>query len=577
MKSASEKTEKNIEISNISDGEVSNKGELTVTFVNPFKNRGFKYKPLGKTFKSLLPLSLGIAILVMGETAIEIFLAFKMRDITAASFAAEVSTVEKLSILLIAFSAMLLFVSVVSSYLKGLYIASGSRKIKSLYLDRIFMMRPAQFHELGKSKVLSGFLTKIGIVEEQYLGSKYDVLSGALKLTAGIAIAIIIDIYILIFGAVIALILFIAVSSISSIMTKMSKDYDNDYEEYVSNIKEKLSLFRVVRFWNLFSKVKNQHHQRALQLENSYIKMMRTNLVVNLVLAPISTALIFGFVIFLGNKIAAGSYSLSDMMFFFASIPVLIMPGISLLQSSAKIKAGKKVLTDLFEISDDKDFVQGTDVFSGLESSLNLKNISYSYGDKEILKDFNLEIKKGEKVLIMGPSGSGKSTLLKLLRRYASPTAGSIMLNGKDFTEYSDESLYSKISYLEQNVFLFEDVLRNNITMFSDHSESQIAQAVSSANLDSMVEAKNEGLNLLLKDGGTNLSGGEITRVALARALIKDAQILLLDEPFAALDKQSRDELEREILKLKDVSVVNVTHVTNDDFKDLYDKVIILG
>lgn len=575
MKPDFKNTEENKSSTDIREDEKNKKGGLKHTFVNPFKSQPFKYKPLGAAIKSLLPLSLGIALLVLVETAIEVYLAFKMRDIMAASFDADVSLVEKLSVLLIGFSVMLLFVSIISSYLKGLYIAAGSRKIKSLYLDRIFKMRPADFNSLGQSKVLAGFLTKIGIVEEQFLGSKYNVLSGVLKLAAGVIIAIRIDIYILVFAAIIALLLIIAVATINALLAKMSKQYDIDYAEYVTGIKEKLSLYRTAKFWNLFSRFRDEHRKSTIKVENSYIRMMRINLVVNIILAPISSVLMFGFVIFLGNKIAQGTYTLSNMMFFFASIPILIMPGIGMLQSAARIKAGKIILEDLFDIPE-TDQEHGTAEFTGFKDCLSLKNISFSYGETEVFRNFNLEIKRGEKVLVMGPSGSGKSTLLKLLRRFTGPNSGEIILDGRDFADYTDKSLYSKISYLEQNVFLFEDSLKNNITMFTDYKDQEIEGAVRAANLDKMVAAKNEGLDLILKDGGTNLSGGEITRVALARALIKDAQLLLLDEPFAALDKQTRDELEKEILQLENVTVVNVTHITNDDFKKLYDKVVTL-
>ncbi len=214
---------------------------------------------------------------------------------------------------------------------------------------------------------------------------------------------------------------------------------------------------------------------------------------------------------------------------------------------------------------------------SEFEDHIVLKNVEFQYDDevdsKKILTNVNLNIKKNGKYLIVGPSGGGKSTLLKLLRKYFAPTGGNILIDGKPLRDVKKEDYFAMIANVEQQVFIFHDTLRNNITLYKSYSEEEIRAAIEAAGLTTFIQSLPDGLDTMIYDNGRNISGGERSRVVIARAMLTKASILFMDEAFASLDMERAREIEQTILKLKDITVINVSHVVFRDTKKQYDGV----
>lgn len=191
-----------------------------------------------------------------------------------------------------------------------------------------------------------------------------------------------------------------------------------------------------------------------------------------------------------------------------------------------------------------------------------------------MLAGVNLCLEKGKKYLVVGPSGGGKSTFLKLLRKYFSPTRGQILLDGMELKDVKKDSYFAAIANVEQSVFLFEDTIRNNITLFKHYPEEEITRAVERGGLTDFVARLPEGLDTMIYDNGKNISGGEKSRIALARGLLAKADIIFLDEAFRSLDATVAQEIEKTLLALEDVTVLNVSHVVFEASKEKYDRVL---
>ena len=202
---------------------------------------------------------------------------------------------------------------------------------------------------------------------------------------------------------------------------------------------------------------------------------------------------------------------------------------------------------------------------------IELKNVTYKYDNHTVFENISLNVRKGEKVGIVGESGSGKSTLLKLVAGLYKPTDGSIIVAG----EKEPSNIIKKVSVVMQSPMLLPLTIRENITMGHEYSDEWIDKAVEAANLKSWTDSLENGLDSYLGDRADELSGGQAQRIAIARAICKDADILLLDEPTSALDCENAAAVMEALERLANQkTVIHVTH--RPEHLKGYDRVLIM-
>jgi ABC-type multidrug transport system fused ATPase/permease subunit len=224
-------------------------------------------------------------------------------------------------------------------------------------------------------------------------------------------------------------------------------------------------------------------------------------------------------------------------------------------------------------------------------SSIELHNVSYSYNSnpsKNIISNINLKILKNEKVCIVGENGSGKSTLLNLISGLLLPTNGKIYIDTVNLLEGNNVNWFKNISYVQQDVFLLNDTVKNNIILSNDYKydDKKFNNIVEQLSLKNIFDDLSEGLNTKVGQSGSSLSGGQKQIISLARSIYKDSAILILDEPTSALDINYVYIFKNLLLKLKDKTIITVTHdqsleynyfdkvfkITNQQIELVYDK-----
>lgn len=190
------------------------------------------------------------------------------------------------------------------------------------------------------------------------------------------------------------------------------------------------------------------------------------------------------------------------------------------------------------------------------------KDVSFSYDDRPILKDVSAEIKENTMTAIVGPSGSGKTTFCNLIARFWDVNSGEILIGGKNIKDYKIENLMNSISMVFQDVYLFEDTIENNIKFGKQNaSHEEVVQAAKKARCHEFIEVLPEGYNTLIGEGGASLSGGEKQRISIARAMLKDAGIIIFDEATANIDPENEDKLKEAIESLtKNKTVIMIAH-----------------
>ena len=202
-----------------------------------------------------------------------------------------------------------------------------------------------------------------------------------------------------------------------------------------------------------------------------------------------------------------------------------------------------------------------------------VENLSFTYpeGEKRALRDLSFTVEEGEFLLLCGQSGCGKSTLLKILLGWLPEYHGTIRFDGRDIREYTPEQLQQQMSYIEQNVFLFNASIRENITLDEDFTEEQLRKAIHDSALENDLLSMPNGLDTLVGEGGCNISGGQKQRVAIARALIHERSILLVDEGTSALDAQNADLVEKSLLANPNLTLILISHHLSDKRKAQFD------
>ena len=195
-----------------------------------------------------------------------------------------------------------------------------------------------------------------------------------------------------------------------------------------------------------------------------------------------------------------------------------------------------------------------------ISNGITVKDLTFQYDEKPVLRDLSLTFRKNGKYALTGPSGCGKSTLLKLLLGWLPNYSGSIQFDGADVHNFTPEQLQQQMSYIEQNVFLFNSTIRDNITLGEDFSEAQMEKALRDSALMGDLASMPDGLDTVVGEDGANLSGGQKQRVAIARALIHDRSILLVDEGTSALDRKNADIVEESLLANPELTLILVSH-----------------
>lgn len=215
---------------------------------------------------------------------------------------------------------------------------------------------------------------------------------------------------------------------------------------------------------------------------------------------------------------------------------------------------------------------KGIENFS-FTSRIEVSQVDFSYESKQILKDASFVIEKGKKYLIKGISGAGKTTLMNLLAMVYDDFSGKITVDGIDYRELSEKSFHEKVAFIYQEVFLFEDTIKNNITLYKDIPEEQINYAVKVCGLGSILTEKKNGIEERLTENGKNLSGGQRQRISIARAIAKNAEILFVDEGTSSLNEELGREIEKVFLEL-DNTVIAISHRFYEGITENYDYVI---
>lgn len=314
--------------------------------------------------------------------------------------------------------------------------------------------------------------------------------------------------------------------------------------DMVSLLDESLSGIKIVKGYNATSFIIDKFKAINTHFSSLVISMAKRQQLASpmsefMGITAVAVILVFG-----GSLEANGYLGGAGFIAFIAAFSQITRPLRSFIDQFANINqgvaAGERIFTIIdaeSEVEDKEDAVE----FDGLKESIELRNIHFSYdGEREVINDVNITIKKGQTIALVGPSGGGKSTLSELIPRFYDVTKGDILFDGKSIKEYKQESLRQKMSIVSQETVLFNDTIEGNILMGRPSAtREEVIEASKVANAHGFIMEKEEGYDTNIGDRGTKLSGGQRQRLSIARAVLKNPEILILDEATSALDTES--------------------------------------
>ena len=454
------------------------------------------------------------------------------------------------------------------------------RQIMSRYKNKVFKsILDRDYREFSKEKsgkFISILTENMKKIEQDYLHQYFNI-SKNLSLMIFSLVAMFIGNWFLTLLVIIASIIpmmisgFIGQKSASLQNSSMIAD-----QKYLAKVKDILAGFLVIKSFNVKEVIGQDYKNESEKLDEIYFIKGKFDVLSN-VISQLSGMIVF-LVAFGGGMylVFGGHTTIGSVTAIVQLVNFVVMPLNEIGMGMSKFREGQATLNS-FEVKDVIELQTGK-TKEYFDDVISFSNVDFSYpnAEEKIFNNLSLQIKKGEKIAIVGMSGSGKSTLLNLLLRFYDVTSGYISIDNQDLQAISAESLYNLMTIVQQDVYIFDDTLKANITLSQSFTEDDIKKAVQQSGLESYILENELGLQTLCGENGSNLSGGERQRLSIARALIRKTPILLLDEATSSLDNKVTTEIENSILEIQDLTVLVVTHKLNKSMLKKYNRILFM-
>jgi len=434
------------------------------------------------------------------------------------------------------------------------------------------------YNKQNSSYYLSTLTNDIKQVEDNYLKPLVNIIQNGVMFVLSLAALFYLNTYVTLALLACVVLMFIGPSLLAKVLETKQNAVSKRMASFTSHIKDFLDGFDVLYSYRVLGKA-NKHFQEEnektakTRYEADHVNAINNSLS-NLLglIAQFAVILISGYLIIKGELTGGGLIALVQLS------GSIVSPVVTIFSEAPKMKSVKSIVERILEIGqfggEEKQEIQTLASHELQPKEINLKQVQFSYGgeqQKQALKDINLNIKTGKKYAIIGESGCGKSTLVKLIAGHFVPTEGQLLLDG---TIVDNQKLTRLIAMVSQNVFLFDDTVKHNIALYEQFSDDKWAYAITHSGTNKFIDQIDNGLEGLVGEGGSSLSGGQRQRISIARALIRNKPIVILDEGTSALDMQTSHEVESNLLNNDRLTLLTITHQINENLLKKYDQII---
>lgn len=476
---------------------------------------------------------------------------------------------------LAAFLPLFFCVNLLLSRFKARYIHKGLRQYKAMAFQRISQKSISAFSSENTGRYLSVLTNDANSIEENYLNRSISLVYESLLFL--FALSIMLWYHPLLTAAAVVLILLPVLVSLLmgkglAIRERLVSDRN---ESFTAQLKDLLGGFSVIKSFKAEPQANELFDSANAILEREKLNKRWYSYLLNAISLISGNVMQFGIFLLAAWLAIRGQISAGTVIIFVNLCNYLIQPIQDIPTYWAGRKAAKKLVEKLAELTEQNSGHGGALIPAKLENAISFEHVSFAYQDgPAVLKDISCRIEAGKSYAIVGASGSGKTTLLNLLLGSWNSYEGMLTVDGRELREINTDSLYELIGQVGQNVFLFDDTIRRNITMFRDFPEEAVQSAIRRSGLETVIAARGEDYRC--GENGVKLSGGERQRIAIARMLLRETPVLLADEATSALDAETAARVASAILDLEGLTRIVVTHRLDRSILRRYDQILML-
>lgn len=455
------------------------------------------------------------------------------------------------------------------------YIMTGLSSYKQYVFNSILKKDISAYADISSGGFINAFSNDLQLIEQNYINGSVQIFFIIFQIIITLITMAILNVPLMLAITGVCLVPAIMSLKLGSNLVKKETQTSDKNETFIDQTKELLNGFVVIKSFKAEEKILKMFENRNFVLEDTKKERREANDSMQII-GGISSVLMLIVIIILGVWFTFKNIITIGVILSFIQLSnYLATPIANLAPMVTKYRAARGLIDKVITRLDNATVKEGDKVIDTFNKTICLNDLSFSYtGDEDAVKNLDIEFKKGGSYAVVGLSGSGKTTLFKLMQGFYNDYRGSLTVDGVEMKDISSDSLATMLGVIQQNVFLFNASLQDNITMFGDFSKEKLDDVVQKAGLSKLVNDK--GYDYLCGDGGSNLSGGEQQRVSIARALLKNSSVLLMDEAMSALDNATAQEISDAVLAIPDITKILITHKLDERQLRKVDSIIVM-
>lgn len=515
------------------------------------------------------------SLILILDAVLTIGIAFLLQQIMDVAAYGDTRQLTQIILFTAGYLAVLCIMGMLERSFRNAFIQRAVVMFKELIFKKLACKNVHSFDNDSTGRYISSFTNDITSIEQNYLEKIFSLTTNSLVFVCAAIMMLWYDRRMTAVTFVMCLISMAISMAIGRGIEAKERNVSIKNESFVVTVKEILTGFSVIKSFKAENEIENLFRDKNTILEHAkYDRRKKEKLIIIIsnALAVSSQVVIMAYGAYLT---IIGDITVGVLVAFIQLMNNVIYPVQSIPSDISNIQAAKAVICKISELFETDTGMVGAEIPAADNTDIVFKDVIFGYsGDKTVLNGISCEFRQGRSYAIVGASGCGKSTLLKVILGAHDNYGGKITLGGSELRRIKPESLYDHVTAVQQETFIFDSTLENNITMFKNFNRADIDRAAKMAGLGNFIERKGRGY--LCGENGCNLSGGERQRLSIARGLLRGTPILLMDEITSALDNETAQEVESAVLNLEGFTRIVVTHKLNENILRRYDDILVM-